>query len=309
MKKVLITGGSGTLGRAIIKRTFRENWEWDITIYSRDTFKQAIVRSMFPEIKCIVGDVCDYQSIHNAMAGMDLCIHAAATKVIPDSEVYPIATTEVNVNGSYNVLAAAMNLNIPQVIGISTDKACHPANLYGASKYTMEKFFVKYSQMGLRTKFHLVRYGNVLESTGSVVAAWRKADAEGRAIYMTDPDMTRFWISPRQAVGFIMEALQLNSGEVYIPKMKATTIEQLAKYVLSDVDNVQRVEMRPGEKKHETLLTLEEGDFATEYNDHFVLRPTTSWRNTSAGKVAIDPYTSEFAPRMTKQELLDLLDE
>jgi len=305
-KKVLITGGSGTLGRAIIKRATEENFNWDITIYSRDTFKQQIAKSLYPEIHCIVGDVCDYQAIHNAMAGMDLVIHAAATKVIPDSELYSITTMAVNVDGSHNVLVAAMNLNTPQVIGISTDKACHPANCYGATKYLMEKMFVEYSRMGLRTSFNLVRYGNVLESTGSVVAAWRKAEAEGRPIYMTDPEMTRFWISPYQAVGFIIDALLLESGMIYIPKMKSTSIRQLAEYVLQDPSDVRLIPMRPGEKKHETLLTVEEGDFATEYDNFFVLRPTTSWRE---GVDALPPYTSEFAERMTKDEMMELLDE
>lgn len=305
-KKVLITGGSGTLGRAIIKRATEEDYGWDITIYSRDIFKQAIVKGLYPHIHTVMGDVCNYSALHNAMAGMDIVIHAAATKVIPDSEMVPLSTMEINVMGSHNVCVAAMNLGTPIVVGISTDKACHPANTYGATKYLMEKIFVEYSRMGLSTRFHLVRYGNVLESTGSVVEAWRRAEAEKRPIYMTDPDMTRFWISPYQAVGYVIEAMKQESGEVYIPKMKSTTIEQLAKYVLENPGNVKLVSMRPGEKVHETLLTLEEGDFATEFDDYFVLRPTTSWRN---GVDALPPYTSEYAERMTKEELLELLDE
>lgn len=183
---------------------------------------------------------------------------------------------------------------------------CHPANAYGATKYLMEKAFAEYSRLGLPTRFGLVRYGNVLESTGSVIEAWKHSLERGEAIKITDPAMTRFFISPRQAVKIITDSIAANtpSGHILIPKMKALSIGKLAEYTLGDYEEVVRIPLRPGEKIHETLLTTEECEYAIETSEYFVLRPTTS------GMVEApisEPYASNTAPELTRDELMDLL--
>jgi len=237
------------------------------------------------------------------MIGHDLVIHAAAVKVIPVSEFDCLDTYDVNVNGSLNVFSAAIEAGIQHVIAISTDKACHPANAYGATKLLMEECAQEYARYGHATQFHLVRYGNVLESSGSVIEAWKNAVAEGRTIKITDPEMTRFFISPSQAVELVLNGLKLSSGLILIPKMKAMSIGKLAEYTLAGDYKIELVPLRPGEKMHETLLTVEEGFYAAESEEHIFLRPTTSIRNEEA----IMPYSSDIAPELSEAELAELL--
>lgn len=311
--KILITGGAGYLGKAIIKRATEEKWDCDITIFSTDATKHLRIVNEFPHVHSVIGDIRDVETLWNAMAGMDLVIHAAAVKFIDVSEYNSIDTFDVNVSGSMNVLRCASQLGIDKVIGISTDKACHPANAYGASKYMMEKMFQEYSRLGLKTTFHLVRYGNVIDSTASVFAKWKQAVAEGKPIQITDPKMTRFWLSPSQAVDYIIEALKLESGHVYIPMLPSLDIGTLAEYIIGSrekgITEVKIISVRPGEKMHETLLTREEcyytypivGKF-----EYFDLRPTTSERDA----ISIEPYTSyETSSTLSKEGLQELLNE
>jgi UDP-N-acetylglucosamine 4,6-dehydratase len=266
--------------------------------------KQHKIKNVYPEVSAIVGDVRDLTTITNAMVGKDLVLHLAAMKHIPEAEYYSIANYEVNATGSLNVCMAAMELRTPKVLGISTDKVCHAANAYGSSKYAMEKIFAEYSRLGLETSFNLVRFGNVLESTGSVLEVWKNAVSEGKPITITDPEMTRFWISPQQAVTLVIDALKLESGMILIPKAKGLSIGQLAEYTLGSNYEFQRVPLRPGEKLHETLLTEEECSYALESEKYFFLRPTT------APRVSLPisyPYSSDIAPELTREELMELL--
>ena len=306
--KILITGGAGYLGRAIIKRSKEENWGCDITIFSTDAVKHIQVVNQYPHVHSVIGDIRDGDTLWAAMTGKDLVIHAAAVKHIDVSEYNSIDTFDVNVTGSLNVLRCAAQLGIPKVIGISTDKVCHAANSYGASKYMMEKMFQEFSRLGLQTSFYLVRYGNVLDSTASVLTSWKKAVAEGKPIKITDPYMTRFWLSPSQAVDHIIDALKLGNGMIFIPMLPALSIEWLAKYSIADIGehiDMVHIEVRPGEKKHETLLTEEEGWYATTGSRHFVLTQTTDTRNKKPEK----PYTSDTAHQLTREELMALLEE
>lgn len=304
---VLITGGAGTLGRAIIRRAHTDNWPCKITIFSTDAMKHMRVQSEFPEVGSIIGDIRDYDTLHNAMVGKDIVIHGAAVKHIPVSEVNSIDTFAINVDGSLNVARAALQLRVPKVIAISTDKACSPANAYGATKMLMEKTWQEYARLKSKTSFHLVRYGNVLESTGSVVEAWRKAIEANQPIKMTNPDMTRFWLSPAQAVDLVIKAMELESGHIYVSKMPALSIGKLAEYTVGIQNGshrsamtwpIETIPLRPGEKMHETLLTIEERDFATDYDDFFDLRPSTAMRGSFAFEgnelvnIEILPYTS-----------------
>lgn len=305
-KKILITGGAGTLGRAIIKRSVEEKWDCGITIFSRDAIKHAKIRAEFPHVQSVIGDIRDPNTLYNVMTGKDIVIHAAAVKHIPVSEVNSIDTYEVNVQGSLNVCAAAAQLGVPHVLGISTDKACHAANAYGATKYLMEKIFQEYARLGLQTNYHLTRYGNVLESTGSVIEAWKRSVEAGRPIQITDSAMTRFFISPKQAAGYVLDALDFESGQIYIPQMQALSIGKLAIYTVGDEPFV-RVPLRPGEKTHETLLTWEETHYAQVYGgDYFLLNPTTSERHEDPEPGAWE-YTSDKANELSKEELLEML--
>lgn len=306
--KILVTGGSGTLGKEIIRRAHEEDWGCQITIFSRDVVKHFAIMRKYPDVQSVIGDVRDETTLLNAMAGKDIVIHGAAVKHIPVSEVHSIDTWEINVQGSMNVLRAAMYHGTPEVIGISTDKACHPANAYGASKYMMEKAFQEFARVGLQTRFGLLRYGNVLESTGSVVEAWKRAVANGEPIKMTHPDMTRFYISPHNAVQIILDSIEAEvpSGCILVPRMKSLSLGELAEYALDGMEyEIEYIPIRPGEKMHETLVTVEELDHTDEADEYFVIRPTTSFANEEND--VTEPFTSLNADRLTQEELEELL--
>ena len=301
---IFVTGGAGTLGRAIAQRRKDEGWAGKLTVYSRDSHKHEQMRRSFPDVNYVQGDIRNPETLYNAMVGHDVVIHAGAVKIIPVSEFYSIDTFDVNVTGSWNVCAQALRANVRRVLGISTDKACHAANAYGASKYLMEKLFQEYSRIDSDTSFHLVRYGNVLESTGSVIETWKNAVGNGEPINVTDPRMTRFWLSPKQAVELIVQALKIESGTILIPKMPSLSILKLADYVLPEKFEVNSVPLRPGEKMHEELLTVEETKYAVESNDFFFLRPTTEPQNQNTNPLS---YSSDIAPELTREQLENLL--
>lgn len=303
---VLITGGAGAMGRAIIQRATKENWDCNITIYSKDVMKHHLIKKSYPKVGAIVGDIRDFTTLSNAMVGKDLVLHLAAQKHIPEAEYYTIDNYEINVGGSLNICMAAFQLRIPQVLGISTDKVCHSANAYGASKFLMEKIFTEYSRLPSDTSYNLVRFGNVLESTGSVIEVWRQAVSNFQPVKMTDPAMTRFFLSPQQAVTAAMKSLDLDSGDIYIPKMKALSIGKLAEYILGEGYEIERVPLRPGEKINETLLTLEECRKAMPFQDSFVLHPTTSDFHNPY-HFTLQPFSSDIAEELTKEELMELL--
>jgi len=301
---LFVTGGAGTLGRAIAARRKKEGWKGRMTVYSTDNHKHEEMKRLYPDLQFVQGDIRNPETLYNAMVGHDVCLHLAAVKVIPTSEYYSIDTIDVNVNGSINVCVQARNAGIKHVLGISTDKTSHPANTYGCTKMLMEKVFQEYSRIGSETNFHLVKYGNVLESTGSVLEVWKNAVKNGEPIKITNPHMTRFWISPQQAVDLVINALKLESGMILIPKAKALSIGKLAEYTLDGEYEIQRVPLRPGEKLHETLLTIEECAYAVESDEYFFLHPTTS---PMVEDSILQPYESNTAPEMSREELTQLL--
>lgn len=308
---VFVTGGAGSLGRAIARKRKEEGWKGNFTVYSRDTFKHERMRKMFPDVNFIQGDILNPELLYNAMVGHDIVIHAAACKVIPTSEYQSIDTFDINVSGSLNVCIQAIRAGVKHVLGISTDKACHAANAYGASKYLMEKLFQEYSRSFSDTQFHLVRYGNVLESTGSVIEAWKNSIANKQPIKMTDRDMTRFWLSPAQAAGYAIRALGMPSGTIFIPRMPALSIGKLAANVVGSGPDfgVDIIPLRPGEKMHETLLTIEETKLAAATEDYFLLVPTTFPGAALKENVVQAPYSSDIAPELTREELTALLED
>lgn len=304
---IFVTGGAGTLGRAIARRRQKEGWSGRFTVYSRDEHKHAIMRKLYPDVQFVQGDIRNIETLKLAMVGHSVVLHCGACKVIPVSEYASIDTIDINVYGSQNVCIAARETGVEHVLGISTDKACNPVNAYGASKFLMEKVFQEYSRSGFGdTQFHLVRYGNVLESTGSVVEAWRTAVKNGEPVKVTDPQMTRFWLSPSQAVQYVVDSLQFDSGQIYIPQMPALDIGQLLEWVVEGVSyQTQTVPLRPGEKMHECLLTREEGHYLESFlgEKAFLLNPSTAHRYGTGA----DPYTSDVARKLTEKELWSLL--
>lgn len=304
---VFVTGGAGCLGRAIAEKRKHEGWKGKLTVYSRDTFKHERMRKIYPDVNFIQGDILNPELLYNAIIGHDVIIHAAACKVIPTSEYQSIDTFDINVNGSLNVCIQALRAGVKHVLGISTDKACHPANAYGATKMLMEKTFQEYARIPSDTAFHLVRYGNVLESTGSVVEAWKKAVDNGEPVKITDPEMTRFWLSPAQAANYAIKALDIPSGMILIPRMPALSIGRLLEYTVGkDYFNIVQIPLREGEKIHETLLTIEETRHAGCNQDYFFLQPSTS---KAVGDAVRDAYSSDVARELTENELVQLLVE
>jgi len=303
---IFVTGGAGTLGNAIARVRQEEGWEGKLTVYSRDSHKHDKMRRQYPDINFIQGDILNPETLYLSMIGHDIVIHAAACKVIPDSERDTLYTIGSNIDGSAYVFSAALQTGISHVVSISTDKAAYPVNAYGASKFLMEKTCQEYARAAKGehiTQFHLVRYGNVLESSSSVIEAWKKAVSNGETIKVTDPEMTRFWISPRQAVELVFLSLtKTESGEIYIPKASALSIGKLALYTVG-AEEYTRIPIRPGEKMHECLVTQEESHYARDIGKAFIVRPTTEERSP-AGFAA---YTSDTAPELSQEELEELL--
>ena len=308
---IIMTGGAGTLGRAIARRRAEKGWSGRLTVYSTDEHKHAFMRRTYPDVQYVQGDIRNPETLLLAMVGHDICLHLGATKVIPVSEYQSIDTIDVNIYGSQVVAQACVRANIQHALAISTDKACHPVNLYGATKMAMEKTWQEYARADFDTQFHLVRYGNVLESTGSVVEFWKKSVERGEPIKITDPEMTRFWLSPQQAVDLVINALVWRSGQILIPMHPALSIGKLAEYSTGTdfIDDVEYIPIRPGEKMHETLLTVEELQYAVEVPENrMVLGPTTGVKTPVEDRLEA-PYSSDTARELTREELADLLDD
>ncbi len=266
MEQVFVTGGAGFLGRALLGRLAEENPSLRVTVYSRDERKQSAVRSDFPHHNYILGDVRDLERLTLAMAGHDTVIHAAAMKYVPQAERNVEEAIAVNVDGSRNVATAALRVGVDRVVGISTDKACRPVNVYGVTKLLMERVFQEADSWG-RTQFNLVRYGNVIGSTGSVIPLFERQARAGR-MTLTNPTMTRFWLTVQDAVDLIVKALdEPHGGTVLIPRLAATNMKTVAEAVIGlahpdlglsvAVAQTQWEEIgqRFGEKVHEELLT------------------------------------------------------
>lgn len=271
--KVLITGGAGFIARAIYARAGREGWDAQFTAVSRDDAKHAALQHRFPHVRTVLHDVRgDVTTLANIMRGHDLVIHAAASKYVDRAETAAWDTVETNVDGSMNVARAAIIAGVPRVVGISTDKACLPVNVYGASKMVMERLLVEADLAYPGTEFRVVRYGNVVGSTGSVVTLFKAALDRGDPIHLTDPAMTRFWMSADEAIDVILTALDVAPrGHITVPVPRAMSLEGLAQTALGGrgvtgglmAGAVVIDGMRPGEKMDEALIHHAESVRAT----------------------------------------------
>jgi UDP-N-acetylglucosamine 4,6-dehydratase/5-epimerase len=274
---VLITGGTGSFGRKFTELMLGEVRPKKLIVFSRDELKQHEMRQQFPDapsLRFFIGDVRDRERLYRAFAGVDVVVHAAALKQVPACEYNPFEAILTNVMGAKNVIDAAIDTGVRRVLAISTDKAVNPVNLYGATKLCAEKLFVDgNAYAGDRvTRFSCARYGNVVGSRGSVIPVFQEQRRTGR-ITITDPKMTRFWITLEQGVRFVIRSLeQMEGGEIFVPKIPSMSILDLSRAIAGECD-VKVIGIRPGEKTHEVLVSEEEARYTRELEDMFVIVP------------------------------------
>lgn len=278
---VLVTGGTGSFGRKFAEIMLREFHPRKLIIFSRDELKQHEMRlSGFEHetIRYFIGDVRDVDRLRRAMNGVDVVVHAAALKQVPACEYNPIEAIMTNLIGARNVIEAALDRGVGRVLALSTDKAVSPVNLYGATKLCAEKLFVQsnsYAGDG-GTSFSCVRYGNVVGSRGSVIPVFQKQSGSGQ-ITVTDPRMTRFWITLEQGVRFVIHCLEvMHGGEVFVPKIPSMNILDLIEAVAPKCE-VKEIGIRPGEKLHEVLVSEDEARQTVEMEDMYVIKPFHPW--------------------------------
>jgi UDP-N-acetylglucosamine 4,6-dehydratase len=278
---VLITGGTGSFGNKFVEVMLRRYGPRRLIIFSRDELKQSEMMARFsdPSLRFFVGDVRDRERLERAMHGVDIVFHAAALKQIPSCEYNPFEAIQTNVMGTKNVIDAAIDQGVTRVLAISTDKACQPINLYGATKLCAEKLVVQGNAYGHArgTLLGVLRYGNVIGSRGSVIPLFREQRASG-TVTITDPAMTRFWIQLEQGVEFAIRcALEMRGGEIFVPKIPSMRITDLVE-TMAPGCRVEVIGIRPGEKLHEILISEDESRQALEFEGMFVLEPVfPSW--------------------------------
>jgi UDP-N-acetylglucosamine 4,6-dehydratase len=287
---IFVTGGSGTLGHAIVRTALVEHWDCTFTIYSRSELRQASMRQAYGNLRYVLGDVRDYDRLAAAVAGHDLVIHAAAMKRLPECDAQPVECYQTNTQGSINVLRACQWHGVGRLVAISTDKACAASTAYGASKLMMERAIIV--QNDGPTICNAVRYGNVVASNGSVVPIWRAQAKQGKPLTVTDPEMTRFWMAPSDAVKLIEYAATLDHGLIAVPKMGSLSIAEMAQIVAPGAELVT-TGLRFAEKKHEDLVAPDE--FATETATHYLIgkgNPGTRFTSYTAHRLAPAAFRS-----------------
>lgn len=292
MKEVLITGGTGSFGNAMAKRLLELDVE-RIVIFSRDEQKQEQMAQKFKDarMRFFIGDVRDRSRLETAMYGVDTVIHAAAMKIVPTAEYNPFECIKTNIHGAENVCRASLAAGVDRVIALSTDKAVNPINLYGATKLAAEKIFVAANNISAgRTKYSVARYGNVVGSRGSVVPLFQYLTHLGKSLPITDPRMTRFWMTLAQAVELVENAIAgMHGREIFIPKIPSVKIVDVAQAVGPNLPQ-EIVGIRPGEKLHEVLMTEDEARDAMECWNMYVVNGGPS--NVKEGT----RYTSDTNP-------------
>jgi UDP-N-acetylglucosamine 4,6-dehydratase len=281
-KAILITGGTGSFGRRFIRTVLERYSATRIVVYSRDELKQYEMAQEFtnPAMRFFIGDVRDRPRLTQALDGIDYVVHAAALKHVPAAEYNPMECIKTNIYGAENVIHAALETGVDKVIALSTDKAANPINLYGATKLASDKLFVAANNIvGKRkTRFAVVRYGNVVGSRGSVVPFFRRLISDGATeLPITDPNMTRFWITLQQGVDFVLSSFQrMYGGEVFVPKIPSSRIDDLAAAIAPGVRH-KIVGIRPGEKLHEVMCPKDDCRLTVEFADHYVIMPSITF--------------------------------
>jgi len=323
-KKILITGGTGSLGQALTKRLLEKNVD-TIRIFSRNESDQIKMESRFnnPKLRFLLGDIRDKERLVRATEDIDIVFHAAALKHVPKIEYNPFEAIKTNVIGSQNIIDACLTNNVEKAICVGTDKAVSPLNTYGATKLLMEKLFVtannyldpkKYS-----TKFIALRYGNVVGSSGSVIPKFIEQLKQKMELTITDPNMTRFSITMDEALDFILTASELGQGsEIFIPKLRAYSILDVKNALQEEIGNFgeKTIGIRPGEKLHETLINKEEVRYSWEYENLYIITPphystfhsnpiNESYKNIKKLE-GMNEYSSDIVPTIPINELKNI---
>jgi len=320
----MVTGGTGSFGKAFIRHVLKNYNPLKVIIFSRDELKQfemqndPLLSQYEDKLRYFIGDVRDCDRLEMAMRNVDYVIHAAALKHVPAAEYNPFECIRTNVHGAENVVTAAIRANVKKVVALSTDKAANPANLYGASKLASDKIFVAANNLSAgRPSFSVVRYGNVLGSRGSVVPFFQKLRDEGSDhLPITDPRMTRFWVTIEQGVNFVLSSLaMMHGGEIFVPKIPSSTIPDIAAAIAPELPT-KVIGIRPGEKLHEVMITSDDARNTLALEDRYVIVPAMAFWNPEVHvfdgmtPVADDfHYSSDKAEIMTVEQIKAMMAE
>ena len=285
-KVILVTGGTGSFGKCFTRYVMEHYAPKKVIIYSRDEFKQWMMQEEFKQyadrLRFFIGDVRDLERMRRAFDGVDYVVHAAALKQVPACEYNPNEAIKTNIHGAMNVIEAALDTGVKKVVALSTDKAVNPVNLYGGTKLVSDKLFIAANAyVGSKDlNFSIVRYGNVAGSRGSIIPVFRNViQSGGRKLPITDPRMTRFWISLSQGVQLVIKALEeAKGGETFISKIPSFKVTDLAEAMLPGCE-IEVIGIRPGEKLHEVMVTPEDSFNTYEYEKHFIVYPQMTWNN------------------------------
>ena len=276
---ILITGGTGSFGNHFVPMTLARFNPKRLVIYSRDEMKQWEMAKLFEgdnRVRFFIGDIRDKDRLSRALDGIDYVVHAAATKIVPTAEYNPFECIKTNVNGAMNLIDACIDKKVKKVVALSTDKACNPVNLYGASKLASDKLFISGNTYAAQknTRFSVVRYGNVIGSRGSIIPFFKQIAEQGKPLPITDTRMTRFMISLEQGVHLVWQALgSMDGGEIYVKKIPSMNITDIARAIAPDSE-FEIIGIRPGEKLHEQMIALEDAYYTYEYKDYYKILPS-----------------------------------
>ena len=317
-KSILITGGTGTFGQAFSKHLLEHADPRRVIIFSRDEQKQFHQRTDNPDprMRWWIGDVRDKDRLKMAFRGVDIVVHAAALKHVPTGEVTPIETIKTNVMGAQNVVEAAIEADVEKVLALSTDKACGPINLYGASKLAADKLFIASNPLAPVTRFSCVRYGNIANSRGSVIPFFLKMKRTG-VLPITDYRMTRFLLTIEQAVEFVYQRLlDMTGGELFVPKCPSVNIENLARLIGGEGYQYPEIGIRPGEKLHEALISQEDGRNTVFNGKYHAILPENGWFK-NVYNMDFEPLPSTFPGYrsdnnpwwLTDDEIMEIVNE
>ena len=318
-KSVLVTGATGSFGKRFVRSVLEKHKPSRLIVFSRDELKQFEMQQHLraPNLRYFLGDVRDKERLYRAFDGIQVVVHAAAMKQVPASEYNPMEAIKTNIIGAENVINVCIDQEVQHVVALSTDKAANPVNLYGATKLCADKLFVAANTLSgrHRTRFSVVRYGNVIGSRGSVIPFFTQCRPKG-VLPITDERMTRFWITLGEGVQFVLDSLaRMRGGEMFVPKIPSMNIMDVAKVVAPEC-RTEVIGIRPGEKLHEMLITSDDAQHTVEFDDHYVIQPNDVWWDrkdylaTSGGKPVADgfEYSSDKNPVwMTAADLTALL--
>ncbi|MAU25199.1 MAG: capsule biosynthesis protein CapD [Flavobacteriaceae bacterium] len=317
-KNILITGGTGSFGRQLVKEVSGLSPN-NVVIYSRDEDKQYSMKQDLADekiserISFVIGDIRDYERFYSASKNMDVIFHAAALKQVPTVELYPYEAVKTNILGTYNIVRAAVARKVKNVISISTDKAVKPVNAMGMTKALQEKIILSDDLQKDTTKFSCVRYGNVLGSRGSVIPLWDSKIKKNKPLPVTHPDMTRFMLTLGEAIHLVFYALKnAKGGEIFVKKAPATKIVDLAKVYAENITGkndypIEYVGRRAGEKIHEVLVSEEEMRNVKEMKDHYIIHRELDFDLASLKKERLAEYSSDTVSLLTKPDLKKIM--